>query len=156
MRAYQWFDLDNLAKPVLDVVSPDPESVWVTVTVGDAEGVRINDEAPPPLDTSIFDIGIGDPPRRSVRAAPVLGELRTASVLEPVTQPLGLELFFDSASVRIGRFDFEGPIKPLIDALAPILGRGRQGPADHRVRELRIRRGAQPERHGVRVRAWLL
>lgn len=155
-RGHQPFDIDNLAKLVLDAVAPDPASVWVTVEVGDRPGVRIGDEAPPSLDASLVDVRIGTPPRRSVRSPPVLVELATAVVIEPATAPIGLELTYDSAAVRIGRFDFEGPVKPLIDALAPLFGRYANGPADHRVRELRITKGVRPGEEGVRVRAWRL
>lgn len=76
--------------------------------------------------------------------------------LEPATAPIGLELTFDDDHVKIGRFNFEGPVKPLIDAFAPLFGQGRNGPADHRVRELRITKGARPPGTGVLVRAWMM
>lgn len=154
-RRSQPFDIDNLAKLVLDCVAPDPQSVWVTVAVGDPVGVLIEEVNPPQVERPVAEIYIEAPPLRSKRGTQ-LPELATVTKLEPATASVGLELAFDDEHVRIGRFDFEGPVKPLIDALAPLLGRDRSGPADHRVHELRITKAAQPQRTGVLVRAWMM
>lgn len=149
------FDIDNTAKLVLETVSPAPASVWVTLMPGAPAGVAIDDVLPPRPEISALDVYVVAPPPRSFRGTQ-LPELTSAIVLEPATAPIGLELTFDSSEARIGQFAFDGPIKPLIDALGPLFGRYAYGPADHRVRELRITKGAHPDRSGVRVRAWLL
>jgi hypothetical protein len=45
-RGYQYFDLDNIAKPVLDVIGIDADSVWVCMNVGEAPGVTISEARP--------------------------------------------------------------------------------------------------------------
>lgn len=68
-------------------------------------------------------------------------------------QPLGCHLAFGDRHTPIGDFGFEGPIKPLIDALWPLLGGVSGRPADHRIRDLRVVSGAGMV--GVEVTLWL-
>ena len=49
----------------------------------------------------------------------------------------------------------EGPVKPLIDALWPVLGGTSHAPADHRIRDLRVTRSASPG-GGAEVAVWKL
>jgi hypothetical protein len=58
--------------------------------------------------------------------------------------------------VKIADFGFEGPIKPLIDGMFVPLGGKSHRPADYRIRDLRIRRGAEPHGAGVTVSFWPL
>jgi hypothetical protein len=132
-----------------------PDSVWLTMVAGseDEQGVELAHESPPAPepDTVVTDLVIADPPRQSVRGA-VIPELITTLELSDAPW-LGLDLTF-GANVDIGEFGFNGPIKPLIDAMSPLLGRdSRGGPADHRLHDLRIRQGSQTD-GTVRVRAW--
>lgn len=154
VRGGQPFDIDNLAEIVLDVVAEDPLSVWVTVDVDAFPGVRIANASPPSVQAPVIDMHIAAPPRRSVKAAS-LPELQDAALLQPETATLGVELCFDSAATKIGQFDFGGPVKPFIDGLGPLFGSYANGPADHRVRELRITKGARPDGFGARLRVWM-
>jgi hypothetical protein len=51
-------------------------------------------------------------------------------------------------------FGFEGPIKPTIDAMWPLLGGAAHSPADHPIRDLRVR--TNPSATGVIVALWPL
>jgi hypothetical protein len=136
------FDLDNLCSPVLGIVAPGPvESVWATVEVGEPEGVWVSEEAPPspPADAEVRLV-IARPPVGSKRRDEPLPELRDAAPLG-VGEPLGLHLAFHDPAARVGDFGFTGPVKPLIDALAPLFGGTLHAPHDHRVRDLRVVRG---------------
>jgi hypothetical protein len=68
---------------------------------------------------------------------------------------LGLALDFDRSDIPI-KDGFYGPTEAVIDDLGPWFGTYRSGTlhADHRVRDLRITRGANPDRAGVRVALW--
>ena len=146
------FDLDNLTKPVLDVVGGAVESVWATVAEGQVPGVSIGEGTPPPPPRVDFRVSIADPPRRSVRTDQPLPELADV-VPVGVNEHLGMRLALHGAQ-KIGDFGFEGPVKPLIDALAPVLG-GRPGrPADHRIKDLRVVQGAADD--GADVVLWVL
>lgn len=86
----------------------------------------------------------------SVRGT-VIPELAECSELSE-SPWLGLKLTFGS-QVEIAEFGFAGPIKPLIDAMGPVLGRDRRGgPADHRLHDLRIRGDGGDG--SVRARFW--
>ena len=117
------------------------------------QGLHIANELPPTADPSslVAELTVADPPTRSIRGT-VLSELTDLSELA-ASEWLGLELSF-GAGVDIREFGFAGPIKPLIDATRPLLGRDRRGgPADHRLHDLRIR----TDREGsgvVGVRFW--
>lgn len=155
-RGGQNFDIDNLAKPVLEIVATDPASIWVTVSVGTAEGVLIDDAGPPIASSVEFEVDVPSPRRRSVRPLIPLVETHGMPVIEPIDATVGLELSFDAASEPIGDFGFEGPIKPLIDALGDVLGTYSAGPRDYRVRELRVRKGQRPGGSCVRLSIWRL
>lgn len=155
-RGGQDFDIDNLTKPVLELVAPAPETVWVTVAVGEKEGVLIAEEEPPPPARADVALEVARPRRRSVRPLVPLGETSGMRAIEPLDAVVGLELAFDSQDEPIGDFGFNGPIKPLIDALGNVLGTYAAGPRDYRVKELRVRRGARPGSTGAQVKLWRL
>jgi hypothetical protein len=94
---------------------------------------------------------IAGPPQQSVRRNDVLPELADVSQVG-VDGAVGCYLRFGDAGVPIGDFGFDGPIKPLIDALWPMLGGEPHRPADHRIRDLRVERGGGFE--GVEVILW--
>jgi hypothetical protein len=148
------FDLDNLVDPVLDVVGArgELESVWATVAVGATPGVRITEAAPPQPPADAVTFVIARPPRKSVRALTALPELTEAIVLG-TDGPLGCHLALGPAAGPL-LFGFEGPIKPTIDALWPVLGGVSTRPADHRIRDLRVR--LDPSCVGAVVSIWLL
>jgi hypothetical protein len=155
-RGGQDFDVDNLAKPVLEIVSTDPTSVWVRVEEGTREGVLIEDGVPPPAERTDLLLDVLEPRRRSVRPAVPLQEASGMPVLGTANAPIGLEIAFDDEMERIGDFGFAGPVKPLIDSLGTVLGTYAGGPRDYRIKELRIRRGERPSARGARLRLWLL
>lgn len=169
-RRGQYFDMESLGYVTLQSWRRDvsvfpglrnvpnpflPESIWLTMSLvpeGD-QGVEIGDEPPPTPDPSsvVADLTVASPPNLSVRGT-ILLELADSSELLGADW-LGLELTF-GRDVDIGEFGFAGPIKPLIDAMSPLLGRDRSGgPADHRLHDLRIRKDERRNR-SVGIRFW--
>lgn len=156
------YDLDNLVYPVVAVSSCIAcESIWARVERGSSEGVLVRNAAPPPppheaVKTSVF---ISRPAIGSIRSRPPVPELQHARVLGG-EEPVGVALEFDDAGVAVGEMSFDGPVKSLIDDLAPLLGQrlvsGRMLASDDRIRELRITRGHEPGRGGVTVTVWRL
>jgi hypothetical protein len=147
------FDLDNLVDPVLAAVGAHPSdrtSLWATVEVGGEPGVDITEEPPPPASNPAVTVRLTNGPRRSVRTTEMLAELADQSPLG-LDEPCGcsLTLGHDTAGVVFG---FDGPIKPTIDALWPILGGAAHAPADHRIRDLRVSRDLSQT--GVLVSVW--
>jgi hypothetical protein len=100
--------------------------------------VTLRELRPPAVDHEIaFTSRIADPPLSSQAGSAVLAELEGASLLGQAG-PLGLELTFDDPAAPIGNFGFNGPVKPSIDALGPLLGWQRPkkgGRADHRIHD---------------------
>lgn len=138
-RAGNRFDLDNLVDPVLGVVAATPprrRSMWATVETGDEPGVEISTTVPPPAPTSATTVHLPSTPHRSVRTTERLAELA-----EHV--PIGGDEACGCA-LTLGKdtpglvFGFDGPIKPTIDSLWPLLGGAAHAPADHRIRDLRV------------------
>lgn len=152
LRLGNRFDIDNMSKPVLDALGGEFESVWATVDVGNNPGVLVSAEPPPRSDMGRW-VSISDPPNRSIRRYDVLPELAD---VEPVgaNSSLGCHLLFGDPDTPIGDFGFEGPIKPLIDVLWPLLGGEANNPADHRIHDLRVDRSTGVE--GVDVTIWEL
>jgi hypothetical protein len=154
-RSGNRFDLDNLVDPVLVVVAARPplrRSTWATVETGDEPGVEISGAAPPPAPPDATTVHLPSAPHRSVRTPDRLVEL--ADHL-----PIGSDEACGCA-LTLGRdtpglvFGFEGPIKPTIDALWPLLGGAAHSPADHRIRDLRVT--IDERLTGVSVAVWLL
>lgn len=150
------FDLDNVVDPVLAAVCAPAEqrrSVWATVELGDDPGVEISEQAPPPAPAGAARVELRDPPRRSVRTArePLPEFVNVAAIDGDAPCGCALVLGGDTPGVVFG---FEGPVKPTIDALWPILGGAAHSPADHRIRDLRVT--VEPHRAGVIASVWLL
>lgn len=149
------FDLDNLVDPVLGAVSApagDRQSVWATVEIGPKPGVAISEQTPPAAPTDATTVHLAGPPQRSLRTIERLAELVDHMQLgadEPCACALTL-----GADTRGLVFGFEGPIKPTIDALWPLLGGVAHAPADHRIQDLRVTTDAT--RMGISVALWLL
>lgn len=144
------FDLDNLAKPVLDLVTAEAETVWVAMTKSQTPGVFIQEEEPGRLTLIDRAYYLEAPPKKSVKLVVSLPELAGA-ILLGFAEPVSIQLIFDDPQTRIWDFSMEGPIKCVIDALWPVLGGAPNQGHDHRMRELRIFRGADPGKNGVRV-----
>jgi hypothetical protein len=155
LRMGQPFDVDNLAKPVLECLGGRPTSVWVTVKEGTGVGVHVTSIPPPPAPLGALEFYVKTPRSRSARPVVQMGELADLPVLGTADQSIGLELAFD-ADEAIADFGFNGPVKPLIDGMENILGPGPHGPADHRIKDLRIRKGRDPAHAGVTIRVWLI
>jgi hypothetical protein len=167
-RRGQYFDMESLGYVVLASWRHDlrragpvkladpfkPDAIWLTMRVTDGEvGVRLISESPPEPPPALvrLEVEIERPPGLSVRGT-TIPELRDCAELDEASW-LGLELRF-GPNVDIAEFGFQGPIKPLIDAMGPVLGLDRRGgPADHRLHDLRIRH--DPDRgEGVIARLW--
>ena len=169
-RRGQYFDMESLGYVALQSWRRDvsvfpglrslpnpyrPESIWLTMSLASqgCEGVEIANEQPPTPDPGslVADVTVANPPNLSILGT-VLPELANTSELLDADW-LGLELTFGN-EVDIGEFGFAGPIKPLIDAMSPLLGKDRSGgPADHRLHDLRIRTDERSDQ-SVRIRFW--
>jgi len=149
------FDIDNLAKPVLECVAGQATTVWVTTRIGNEPGVRVMDEAPPPSPQDVTTIVIESPRSRSVRPLVPMEAFIGLTPLGEPDQPIAIELAFAADSTAISDFGFTGPIKPLIDGMGTVLGPAPQGPADYRIRDLRVTKGNDPLKTGVTVKIWL-
>ena len=154
-RRGQPFDLDNLAKPVIECLGGRPTTVWVTIQEGTRSGVEIADELPPPAPGDAMAVVVGSPRSRSVFPTVPMAEFASLDRFGQPQEPLGLQIMFDSETARISDFGFSGPIKPFIDGMETVLGPSSHGPADHRIRELRITKGNNPGGFGATVRIWL-
>lgn len=150
------FDLDNLVSPVLDAIGIEVsqrKSIWATVELGEPSGVQITSESPPPSPSDCMRLLLENPPLRSIRIVEPLVELTGASFLGELSAPCGCEIRVGGNTSGLA-FGFEGPIKPTIDALWPLLGGTFRSPADHRIRDLRV--VLAPEARGIQVALWLL
>jgi len=156
LRGGNPFDADNLAKPVIEAIGAKPESIWIRVIEGAPAGVELIEAAPPRPPAGAVGFFEASPRRRSVKPIVPMEAFAAAAVVGDGQDPVGLDIEFDDADVPIHDLGFEGPIKPFIDGLAPVLGAARQGPADHRIKDLRIKRGLNDGRHGATVRVWPL
>jgi hypothetical protein len=149
------FDLDNLVDPVLAVVGApvaERRSVWATVETAEQPGVAISERPPPPAPPHATKVHLAAPPRRSVRAVDRLAELVHVTQLGS-DEPCGCSLTLGADTGGL-IFGFDGPIKPTVDALWPLLGGTSHAPADHRVRELRVM--VDPSATGISATLWLL
>lgn len=154
-RSGHRFDLDNLVDPVLGVVGApagDRHSVWATVETGPESGVAISEKTPPPAPTHATGVHLAGPPQRSLRTTERLAEL-VEQVQLGDDEPCGcaLTLGVDTPGLVFG---FEGPIKPTIDALWPLLGGAAHAPSDHRIQDLRVTTDSTTK--GISVALWLL
>lgn len=167
-RRGHYFDMESLGYVVLAAWRHDltrsspvklsdpfrPASIWLTMGVSEEDmGLCVSEESPPKPEPGVvqFEAEVERPPTMSLKGT-VLRELEAGSELDESLW-LGLELTFGQG-VDIGEFGFSGPIKPLIDATGPVLGRDRVGgPADHRLHDLRIRKDHRIN-GSVLVRFW--
>jgi hypothetical protein len=153
-RRGQPFDLDNLVHPVLYVMEDPIDCVSARLFVGEPAGVLIEDRPPivPPDEA------------RTVRGerASKASDRNRVGIPEIANDPpftdhegIGLFLRFDANDVPI-RLGWYGPTEAVIDDLKPWLGTytSRQLVADHRLRDLRISRGAAPGGGGVTIDIW--
>jgi hypothetical protein len=154
-RGGNFFDLDNLCKPILELIGRNAEAVWARMQLGEPAGLYVSEElpVPPPAASRAFEVR--NPPRRSVKGVPALKELDSQLPI-PGDDSLGVDLAFFDAAIPVADFGFEGPVKALLDALKPLFGTYSQSAKDYRIRELRIRRGVRPEADGVLVTIWSL
>jgi hypothetical protein len=155
-RGGSYFDLENPAKPVLDIAAPQAETVWASMQLGTHEGVEIEDCLPPQPTRCDLSTYIAVPAVQSSTARPTPPELAAFTMPLGDDEPLGLALAFDSAETAVAILDFTGPIKALIDDLQPLLGSYPQKGRDYRIRELRITRGHRPGAEGVTIQLWFL
>lgn len=132
------FDIDNLAKPVLDTLSrPVASFVDLDVQLGPDPGVEIS--APAALLRQVAPIvWIQDLPRTSARRP----EADPALIVVP---PIGVQDFLRvhlhvHEHDLLTNFDFSGFVKPTIDRLWPLLGGTAHAPEDHRIKHLIVSR----------------
>ena len=125
--------------------------MWVTVEQGTERGVWLSEAEPPPPPTTAYMVAIANPPTASVRRVDPPPELAEAEVLGTV--PLAVSIEYGDPEARLANYGFDGPVKPLIDSLWPVLGGGPGQPDDHRIRHLETLRGTV---EGARVWDWPL
>lgn len=153
LRGGNRFDLDNLVDPVLKVVGAGRlTSLWAVVELGSEPGVEISEGPPPPAPSTAMCIRLSSVPTRSDKANPAFAELEAVEALVG-NEALGcrIALGADTAGIVFG---FNGPVKPTIDGLWPLLGGTLGRPADHRIRDLRIE--LDPDLRGAEVSLWPL
>ncbi len=145
------YALDDLAKPVMDVVAKNARTAWVTAHVGDRPGVRIADTAPPfpPRIDRVLEVPIF-PTRENVQK--LTSELSTAKVLLGEA-PVG-------AHINVGpsdpaNFGFGGAPRLVLDALSKPLGGDLSQPGDLRIRDLRVVRSSSRS-EGTEIRLWVI
>jgi len=155
-RGGNLFDLDNLVDPVLSVVGAreaQRRSVWASVEVGDEPGVEISARPPPPAPPTATTVHLRAAPRRSVRTVERLAELVDHAPIG-IDEACGCSLTLGSDTPGLG-FGFERADQAHDrDALWPLLGGAAHSPADHRIRDLRVR--TDPSGTGVVVALWSL
>lgn len=122
------FSLDDLAKPVIDVVSNRPRSIWVRAEKGDDPGLRIGESTPPfplQIDRSL-EIPVLATRNETAAIKKALGEMPGILGSGPIGAYLSL------GPVNIREFGFGGPVRVILDGLAVPLG------SDSRIRDLRV------------------
>lgn len=149
------FDLDNLAKVVVDEIAPAAESIWATMAEGEEPGVLIDERPPPPPPASATQIYISRPPTESLAQSAPLPELLDVLPMGE-EEPLGTALDFESDQIPIHALGFEGATKAAFDALGPFLGSYWAGPKDYRIRDLRVTKRGNPGSSGLLLSIWLL
>lgn len=149
------FDLDNLVHPVLMVLDEPIDCVSARIHVGEQPGLLIEDSKPGPVPShSVHTLYLETHSEKSDRTRPPIAEMADDPVCDE-HEGIGLSLEFDRTDIPIRKGWF-GPTEAVIDDLVPWLGRytSRQLIADHRIRDLRITRGLNPARRGVRISLW--
>jgi len=154
-RRGQPFDLDNFVHPLLMVFDEPINYVRARLHVGERPGVLIEDAiTDPPRDDFLCSLYLPSHSGTSSADRPGIPEISDDPVFDR-HEGIGLSLNFDRSDVPIRKGWF-GPTEAVIDDLAPWLGRytSRQLIADHRMRDLRVSRGASPGDTGVRIAIW--
>lgn len=143
------FDLDNLAKPVLDLLKDvAPVFVEARVNLGDRPGVEITTSRTPTFSASGSSFWIRKPPVRSTKSLEVHPDLVGVPKI-PSERPVRVFLAVHEP-LPVTDFGFTGFVKPTLDLLWPIFG-GRPGaPRDDRVRFLVVT-GSDGRASGVTV-----
>jgi hypothetical protein len=156
-RRGQPFDLDNLVHPVLMVFDDPIDQMSARLYVGDQPGVLIESAvAEPPREGHLRSMYVASHSDASVRDRPGIPEILEDPVYDE-HEGIGLSLIFDRSDIPIRRGWF-GPTEAVIDDLASWLGRytERRLIADHRIRDLRITRGQNPDGEGVHIAIWYI
>lgn len=149
------FDLDNLVHPVLMVLDEPVDQVSASLHVGARPGLLMEDHPvnvpPSGLLRSLYVDSHSETSDRSRKGVPEIAD----EPLFDAHEGLGLALEFDRSDIPIRRGWF-GPTEAVVDDLTPWFGTytKRGLIADHRIRDLRIVRGINPERSGVRISLW--
>ncbi len=149
------FDLDNLVHPVLMVLDEPVVRMRARLYVGDRPGLLLGDRPMPDVSPevlrSVYVDSHSETSDRNRAGIPEIGE----DPLFDSHEGLGLALEFDRSDIPIRRGWF-GPTEAVVDDLVPWFGTytKRELIADHRIRDLRIVRGMNPHKHGVRISLW--
>lgn len=139
-RRGQRFDLDNLAKPVLDALGhPEVRFIDARIDVGPEPGVAISVIGELPAVSPTFcmqDLTLGSVKRTEGHPAlrgvpPFAGD-----------RPLRVQLTVHERA-SITDFGFTGFVKPTLDRLWPVIGGTSSRPHDHRIRHLIVTRSAE-------------
>lgn len=135
------FDIDNLAKPVLDTLSrPAVPFVEAEIQFGSDPGVEISVPRNPLRQVAPI-VWIPHLPRTSIRrpeADPSLLEVPPIGVGDFLRVHLHVH-----EHDLITNFDFTGFVKPTIDRLWPLLGGTARAPGDHRIKHLIVSRSSE-------------
>ena len=156
-RRGQPFDLDNFVHPLLMVFDEPINYVRARLHVGERPGVLIEDAiTDPPRDAFLRSLHLASHSCTSSADRRGIPEISDDPVFDR-HEGIGLSLNFDRSDIPIRKGWF-GPTEAVIDDLAPWLGRytSRQLIADHRMRDLRIARGASPSDAGVHIAIWYI
>ncbi len=154
-RRGQVFDLDNLVHPVLMAFDDPVNGVHARLLVGSRPGLLIEDGSSYPLNEELLrSLYVPAHSRTSARDRPGIVEIADDPVFDE-HEGLGISLRFDSDKIPI-REGWFGPTEAVIDDLTPWFGvyTRREMIADHRIRDLRILRGVNPDADGVDVAVW--
>lgn len=139
-RGGNLFDLDNLAKPLFDVLGgPEVQYVDLKVSLGGPPGVfiEVGQNLPISVPTNCWMSRLIIGSVKHLHADPALRNVRPF----PGDTPLRVQLAVHEP-VSIADFGFTGFIKPTLDRLWPVVGGAPGRPHDHRIRHLIVRRSS--------------
>jgi hypothetical protein len=132
------FDLDNLAKPVLDALGrPNAHFVEATIQLGTDPGVSIGTASNPSVLLPTL-VHFRDLPRGSLRRPDVHPALLGAERFDGIS-PLRVHLDVHEQDAPTD-FDFTGFVKPTLDRLWPVIGGTSRQPYDHLIRHIIVTR----------------
>jgi hypothetical protein len=128
------FDLDNLAKPVLDALGrPNAHFVEATIQLGTDPGVSIGTTSKPSVLLAPL-VWFPDLPRGSLRWPDVNPALLAVEPFGGIS-PLRVHLDVHEPAA-LTDFDFTGFVKPTLDCLWPVIGGTSKQPYDHLIRHI--------------------